>query len=140
MDHQPDEHKGEETGTPGTMKIGEFSGETEDVSCPICTDPSPPELVFKTSNRVGIWKCPDCEIMYVTPRFSEASLLRIYENEAFIDESFYEDWSYEKWKKGNRGRTYISQKLKIDLIAEVGAIERKGKAIPDITSKVIQKL
>ncbi len=104
------------TETPRYIRSGEFSGEAEDASCPICINPSPPELVFKTSNHIGIWKCPDCEIMYATPRFSEASLSKIYENEAFVDESFYEDWSYEKWKEENKGRSYLSQKLKIELI------------------------
>ena len=107
-------HEG--TKTPGYIRDGKFVGDTEDATCPICINPSPPKLVFRRSNRVGIWKCPDCEIMYASPRFSEASLSKIYENEAFVDESFYKDWSYEKWKSENQGRSYVSQKLKIDLI------------------------
>ena len=100
----------------GYIKDGQFSGEVEDAACPICINPFPPKLVFRRSNGVGIWKCPDCEIMYAAPRFSETSLSKIYENQAFVDESFYKDWSYEKWKEENQGRSYISQKLKIDLI------------------------
>ena len=102
--------------TPKSIRSGEFSGEAEEAACPICVNPSPPELVFQNSRHLGIWKCPDCEIMYASPRFSEASLLKIYENEAFVDRSFYEDWSYERWKKENRDRTYVSQRLKIELI------------------------
>ena len=108
----------EETESSRFIKFGEFSGELEDVSCPVCADPLPPKLIFKKSNNVGIWKCPDCEIMYASPRFSEESLLGIYENEAFIESSFYDDWSYENWKRENRGRSYVSQKLKIQLVGK----------------------
>jgi SAM-dependent methyltransferase len=99
-----------------TITSGKFTGTLEHASCPICTNPSSPELVFKTSNNVGIWKCPDCEIMYASPRFSEESLLEIYENEEFVDDSFYQDWSYDTWKKENRERSYIPQTLKMQLI------------------------
>ncbi len=116
LDREPKELMGEETEKPKNITSGEFSGEPEDAICPICIHPSPPEQVFKNSKQLGIWKCPDCEIMYASPRFSEASLLQIYENEAFVDQSFYEDWSYERWKRENKDRTYISQKLQIELI------------------------
>ena len=99
-----------------TLSCGEFSGEVENVSCPICIDPSRPRLVFQQSNGVGIWLCPECEIMYASPRFTENALSEIYENEAFVDESVYEDWSYEKWKRENKGRSYIPQTLKIQLV------------------------
>ncbi len=101
---------------PKTLRCGDFSGAVEDVGCPICVDPSMPRLVFKQSNGVGIWLCPECEIMYASPRFTEDSLSEIYENEAFVDEGFYENWSYEKWKRENTGRSYIPQTLKIQLI------------------------
>ncbi len=101
---------------PKTLRCGEFSGELEDVGCPICVDPSRPQLVFQQSNGVGIWLCPKCEIMYASPRFSETSLLEIYENEALVEESFYEDWSYERWKKENTNRSYVPQTLKIELV------------------------
>ena len=99
-----------------TITFGGFTGKLEDASCPTCVNPSSPELVFKKSNNVGIWKCPNCEIMYASPRFSEESLLLIYENETFLDDSFYHDWSYEKWKKENTQRSYIPQTLKIQLV------------------------
>jgi SAM-dependent methyltransferase len=102
---------------PKTLRCGEFSGEVEDVNCPICSDPSRSRLVFQQSNGVGIWLCPECEIMYASPRFTEQSLSEIYENEAFVDENFYEDWSYEKWKKENTGRSYIPQRLKVELVS-----------------------
>ena len=105
----------EDNGPARTITSGKFTGKLEDASCPICENPPSPELVFKTSKDVGIWKCPDCEIMYASPRFSEKSLLEIYENEDFVDDSFYHDWSYEKWKQENRGRSYIPQRLKIQL-------------------------
>jgi SAM-dependent methyltransferase len=99
-----------------SITSGKFTGKLEDASCPICVNAPSPELVFKTSNNVGIWKCPDCEIMYASPRFAEESLFEIYENEAFIDESFYHNWSYEKWREENTERSYIPQTLKIQLV------------------------
>ena len=99
-----------------SITFSKFTGKLEDASCPTCVNPSSPELVFKTSNNVGIWKCPDCEIMYASPRFSEESLLSIYETEAFLEDSFYRNWSYEKWKKENTQRSYIPQTLKIQLV------------------------
>ena len=43
--------------------------------------------------------------MYASPRFTEASLLAIYENQAFTDLTEFEGWSYEKWRAGG-GRSY----------------------------------
>jgi SAM-dependent methyltransferase len=99
-----------------TITSGKFTGKLEDASCPICDKPSPPDRVFRASNNVGFWKCPDCEIMYASPRFVEESLFEIYENKAFIDESFYHNWSYEKWREENTERSYIPQTLKIQLV------------------------
>lgn len=87
------------------------------VSCPICDRPSEPKRIFRTSKGIGIWKCPDCRIMYASPRFTEDSLLDIYEQDDFVDRSFYEDWSYERWKGENRHRTYVTQCLKLDLLS-----------------------
>ena len=99
------------------IRINEFSGRLEDVSCPICINPSPPKRIFEISNGVKILSCPDCEIMYASPRFTEESLLNIYENRAFVDDSFYSNWSYEKWKSENRDRSYVTQQLKIQLLS-----------------------
>lgn len=98
------------------ITCGEFSGDIENVACPICDFPPFPKLVFKSSNGIGIWLCPKCRIMYASPRFTKESLSRIYENQAFLDPSFYDNWTYEKWKRENKGRSYISQQLKIRLI------------------------
>ena len=98
------------------LTCGAFSGVLEEVSCPICDPPPEPRLVFRMSNGVGIWLCPGCGIMYASPRFTEESLLQIYEEDAFIDSSFYDQWSYEKWKKENINRSYVSQELKVRLV------------------------
>ncbi len=101
---------------PKHIICGKFSGDIENVACPICDFPPVPRLIFKSSNGIGIWLCPKCKIMYASPRFTEKSLSQIYESDAFIDPSFYDQWSYEKWKRENKGRSYISQQLKIGLI------------------------
>lgn len=73
-------------------------------------------MMFKRPDGIGFWKCPQCEVMYASPRFTEESLLNIYENEAFIDSSFYENWTYTKWKRENKDRSYFTQKLKVQLL------------------------
>jgi len=106
----------EDKSSPKHITCGKFSGDIEDVTCPICDFPPAPKLLYTSSNGIGIWLCPKCTIMYASPRFTKKSLSRIYENEAFLDPSFYEQWTYEKWKRENKGRSYISQQLKISLI------------------------
>jgi SAM-dependent methyltransferase len=54
--------------------------------------------------------------MYASPRFTAASLSEIYEDEAFADLSFLKDWSYETWRRENRDRSYLTQRLKVQLI------------------------
>ncbi len=105
-----------ETGTPEAGKFGGFSGILETVACPLCDVPPEPELIFRNSRGVGFWRCPDCSVMYASPRFTRESLLNIYEQESFVDYSFYEDWSYQKWKRENRNRSYLTQVLKLQLL------------------------
>jgi len=100
------------------IRVNEFSGRLENVSCPICIDPSPSKLIFRTSSGIGIWQCADCEIMYASPRFTKESLLNIYENKSFVDDFFYRDWSYDKWKRENTDRSYVTQTLKLQLLSQ----------------------
>lgn len=104
-----------EDSLPQAIKAGSFFGELENVSCPVCLSCPEPKLIFKKSDGVGIWQCPCCDIMYASPRFTEKSLLQIYENEAFSDLSFYNSWSYENWK-ASRDRSYIVSNLKARLL------------------------
>jgi len=101
------------------VKINEFSGILEAVACPICVSPPSPQLVFSSSNGIGFWHCPECDIQYASPRFTEESLLEIYENEAFTDLSFYDGWSYDRWKKENKNRSYITQVLKLQILNRI---------------------
>ena len=106
--------------TPPIPEAGEFSGfsgELETVACPVCEGPPRPKQIFKTSKGIGFWQCTDCRVMYASPRFTQNSLLDIYEHESFVDQAFYEGWSYEKWKKENRHRSYVTQVLKLGLLA-----------------------
>jgi len=105
-----------DNGSRKNITCGQFSGDIENVSCPICDHPPEPKLIFRSSNGISFWLCPECTTMYASPRFTEKSLSQIYESDAFLDSSFYDNWSYEKWKRENKGRSYISQQLKIRLI------------------------
>lgn len=100
------------------VTINKFTGELEEVACPICQDPPLPRLIFKSSAGIGFWTCPLCNIQFASPRFTRQSLLEIYENESFADLSFYDDWSYDRWKRENRNRSYITQRLKLGILKQ----------------------
>jgi len=96
------------------IKFGKFEGTLEDTSCPL-GDSRKPKLIFMSKEGIGYFKCDVCNIMYASPRFTEASMMKIYETEAFADFSDFEDWSYEKWLSGG-DRTYITQRQKVMLV------------------------
>lgn len=121
QDVEIDIEGGESSGS--VITCGDFSGRLENVSCPICTGPRPARLIYRKSNGVGIWLCPECDTMYASPRFTEESLHRIYESESFVDASLYDNWSYDRWKKENKNRSYVTQRLKIALIRQFLANE-----------------
>ena len=100
-------------------EFGGFSGTLETTDCPICQSPPEPDLIFKTSQGIGFWRCPDCKVMYASPRFTQESLWAIYEHESFADDALYEDWSYGHWKRENRNRSYVTQVLKLKLMAAI---------------------
>ena len=109
--------------TTETGRFGGFSGTLETVDCPLCDSPPHPKLIFQNSKGIGFWQCPDCRVMYASPRFTQESLLDIYEQESFVDYTFYKDWSYGKWKRENRHRSYMTQVMKLDLMARFLAQE-----------------
>lgn len=85
----------------GRLIEGPFSGDSQEVTCPICSEPPKPRLIYRRDNGVGIWQCPACQVMYASPRFTEAALLRIYETPDFFpadDLEKFRDWSYKKWR------------------------------------------
>ena len=53
--------------------------------------------------------------MYVSPRFTEASLLEIYENPAYFSLSFHEEWDYEAWRRSDT-RAYRATRLKVESV------------------------
>ena len=100
------------------IKEGPFSGDSEEVSCPICSSPPAPQLIYQRQNGVGIWQCPDCQIMYASPRFTEKSLMQIYETPDFITGDGYEmfkGWNYENWRE-SKDETYIISEIKVETV------------------------
>ena len=97
--------------------INNFTGDLEEASCPICPEPPDPTLIFRAISGTGFWMYPICNVQFASPRFTNDSLLKIYENESFADLSFYNDWTYEKWRKENRHGSYITQKLKLHALS-----------------------
>jgi 2-polyprenyl-3-methyl-5-hydroxy-6-metoxy-1,4-benzoquinol methylase len=96
-------------------EFGNFSGYLEETECPICNSPPPPKFIFRKKEDIVIWQCPKCKVQYASPRFDEASLNSIYENEAFTDLSIFDNWSYDTWEK-SRTRGYINSKAKTGLV------------------------
>lgn len=98
-----------------TAKFGPFEGELEKAQCPSCGADSPAGLVYRCPEGIGYNRCRGCGILFASPRFTEDSMLRIYETQAFADLEPYKNWSYEEWRK--RGdRTYVTTVQKVELI------------------------
>ncbi len=97
------------------VKFGAFEGTLEEASCPADGKNAGADLVFRCRDGIGYYRCRDCNLMFASPRFTEESLMNIYETEAFADLRMFEDWSYEKWKEG-RDRAYVTQRQKLELI------------------------
>ncbi len=97
------------------LKFGPFEGLIEDVLCRLCGESSNSKLVYRNKEGVGFYHCENCGLMYASPRFTEESMLKISENEAFTDLSMFDRWSYAEWEK-SRSRSYIVQSQKALLL------------------------
>ena len=97
------------------MKLGTFEGIMEHAQCPLCREDALSRLVFQSKEGIGFHMCLRCGLMYVSPRFIEASMMAIYENEAFADLSMYDRWSYDEWKRSGK-RSYNIEEKKVSLI------------------------
>ncbi len=54
-------------------------------------------------------------MLYASPRFTEESMLRIYDTQEFADLEPYREWSYDAWRA--RGdRTYVTSAQKVALV------------------------
>ena len=106
---------------------GPYSGESEEVSCPICPIPPKPVLIYRRHNGVGIWQCPDCQVMYASPRFTEKALMQIYETPGFVPVdklNKYKNWNYENWRDSG-DETYVVTRLKRQKVLDyLGAGQR----------------
>jgi len=109
--------------------FGNFSGFLEETACPICPSPPNPKLVFKKSEGINILLCPQCGVIYASPRFDEPSLLGIYEKEAFSDMSLYNDWSYDAWQQ-SKTRGWFGSNLKVQLVKRY---LQDGQAVLDVS-------
>jgi len=110
------------------VKFGVFEGTLEEASCPVDGKNAGADLVFRSRDGIGYYRCRDCNIMFASPRFTEESLMNIYETEAFADLRMFEDWSYERWARGG-DRTYMTQKQKALLVKKFLA---RGERLLDV--------
>jgi len=110
------------------MKFSGFEGTLEEVSCPTCGSAAQSNPVFQRQDGVGFHKCTSCNIEYASPRFTEESLLNIYESDTWKDRSHYDNWSYENWKTG-QGQHYHLVQQNIQLVKKFLPV---GSSILDV--------
>ena len=92
------------------IKMGEF----EDVFCPTCGSDSERRINFERNDGISFYGCIECNIEYASPRLVESALLNLYEGNSWRDQAYYENWTYEGWKK-EKGKDYflINQNVKL---------------------------
>lgn len=95
--------------------FGPFVGELECTRCPTCKSGSPAVCVFVCDEGIGYHRCEGCGLLFASPRFTESSLLRIYETAEFADLSPYRTWSLEMWRR-RADRSYRTTDQKVELI------------------------
>lgn len=95
--------------------FGPFVGELEVACCPTCKAGTPAVCVFVCDEGIGYHRCGECGLLFASPRFTESSMLRIYETREFADLSPYLTWSPEVWRK-RADRTYQTTDQKVELI------------------------
>jgi SAM-dependent methyltransferase len=104
-------------GTENTLRnirFGPFIGDLETANCASCGEGAPKSLVYQGKDGIDYYVCGTCSLMFASPRFTEESMLGIYENEGFADMTPFRDWSYERWKE-SADRTYVTTTEKVAL-------------------------
>jgi SAM-dependent methyltransferase len=101
---------------PRRIRWGAFEGEMEPSHCCICGRHNERNLVYH-GEIFSIYCCADCHLMYCSPRFTEASLLALYENEAITDLSIYQNWAYEKWCSLSP-RSFHTERHKVEILRQ----------------------
>ncbi len=98
-----------------SVTFGPFTGELEDAFCPACGAGALSSNEYLCDKGIGYFRCAGCGILYASPRFTEESMLRIYETQEFADLEPYLNWSYDAWRiRGDR--TYITSAQKVALV------------------------
>ena len=77
-----------------------------DVFCPTCGPKEERREVFKRKDGITFYNCINCNIEYASPRLVESSLLNLYEGDGWRDMTYYENWTYQNWKK-EKGKDYF---------------------------------
>lgn len=97
------------------MIIEKFEGELEEVDCPLCGEGVGRRTIFQREDGIGFYQCDGCNIQYASPRFTEESLLNIYESDEWKDVSEYDDWTFEHWVQ-NKDHTYYLVEQNVELV------------------------
>jgi SAM-dependent methyltransferase len=87
----------------------------KEVYCPTCGVNANRHLIFQRKDGISFYNCIKCNIEYASPRLEESSLLSLYEGDDWRDKAYYENWSFDEWKK-NHGKDYFLVQENIRLV------------------------
>jgi len=76
------------------------------VFCPTCGPNEERTVIFERKDGINFYNCSNCNIEYASPRLVESSLLNLYEGDSWRDTSYFENWTYQNWKK-EKGKDYF---------------------------------
>jgi len=96
------------------VSYGGFEGDLEKTNCPTCGKTAGSTLLFK-EGEIRFYRCDNCNLQFASPRFTETTMLKIYEAENFTnDYREFQEWSYDNWKlKGDRSYTVSLEKVRL---------------------------
>lgn len=89
----------------------------EETDCPTCGKLAGRTLLFQEEG-IGFYQCDSCNLQFASPRFTEQSMLNIYNHENFTsDYRKYRNWTFEQWKNSG-DRSYNVSLEKVNLVKE----------------------
>lgn len=92
-----------------------INSQLEKVFCPTCGINEKRKKIFERKDGICFYSCVKCNIEYASPRLKEDSLLKLYEGDAWRDQAYFNNWTFENWKK-SKGKDYYLVKENLKLV------------------------